>query len=109
MVLLLAPLAGHPAKSGGINDALKFVDISGVNSILELLVFGMKPLDRLLMFTTIIGMACVQRLSHPFENLVVEVQPAQQLVNSFSSSSSRTNLLAQGARLPWPPSTKPVQ
>ena len=46
---------------------------------LKPLVFGLKPLDRLLVLAALVGVAGVQRLAHPFQHLVVEVQPAEQI------------------------------
>jgi hypothetical protein len=44
-----------------------------------LLGIGPEPLDRLLMLAPLVGVAGVQRLAHPFQHLVVELQPAQQV------------------------------
>ena len=45
---------------------------------LEPLVFGLMPLDRLLVLAALVGVAGVQRIAHPFQHLVVEAQPAEQ-------------------------------
>jgi len=37
------------------------------------------PFDRLLVLTTLVGVAGVQCLAHPFEHLVVKIEPAKQL------------------------------
>ncbi len=45
---------------------------------LEPLVFGLEPLDRLLVLAPFVGVAGVQRLAHPVQHLVVELEPAEQ-------------------------------
>jgi hypothetical protein len=47
-------------------------------AILKALVFGLMPLDCFIVLTPLVGMAGVQRIAHPFQHLVVEVQPAQE-------------------------------
>ena len=42
------------------------------------LVFGLKPLDRFLVLAPLVGVAGVQRVAHPFQHLVVELQPTEQ-------------------------------
>ena len=42
-------------------------------------VFGLKPLDCLLVLVPFVDVAGVQRFAHPFEHFVVELEPAQQI------------------------------
>ena len=59
--------------------------------------FSAQPGDRLLLLTPLVGTAGKQRLPHSGQHLVVKAQPAQQLVNWPSSTSSRTYLRRQDA------------
>ena len=45
---------------------------------LQPLVFGLMALDRLLVLAALVGVAGVQRVAHPFQHLVVELQPPEQ-------------------------------
>ena len=77
-VLLLAPLARHLVVERRVNDAVELIDVHGTNAVIKALVFGLMALDRLLVLAPLVGVAGVQRIAHPFQHLVVEVQPAQE-------------------------------
>jgi hypothetical protein len=81
-VLLVAPLVRHSLEKGRINEAIELIDVHGVDAILKTLVFGLVAPDRLLVLATLVGMAGVQRVTHPFENLVIEFQPTSNSVIS---------------------------
>ena len=77
-ILLLAPLVRHFLEEGRVDEPVELVDIHGVDAILKPLVFGLMPLDRLLVLAALVGVAGVQRIAHPFQHLVVELQPPEQ-------------------------------
>src|SRR5262249_11274490 len=56
------------------------VDVHGKNTLVEPLAFGLMAKDSLLMFTTLMCVAGAQRLAHPFEHLVVKLQPPEQFI-----------------------------
>ena len=71
----------------------------------EPLVFGLMPLDRFLVLAPLVGVAGVQRVAHPFQHLVVELQPAEQfgelrfehfLAHIFAAAGSRVALALIG-------------
>ena len=77
-ILLFPPLVRHFLKESRVHQPVEFVDIHCVYSILKSLVFGLVALDRFLMLLPLVGVARVERISDPFENLVVELQAAEQ-------------------------------
>ena len=50
-----------------------------MNAILKPLVFGLMAFDRLLLLPTLVGVTGVKGVTHPFQHLVVELQPPQQI------------------------------
>ena len=72
---------------------------------LEPLVFGLMALDRLLVLAALVGVAGVQRVAHPFQHLVVELQPPEQfgelrferfLADIFAAAGGRVALALIG-------------
>src|SRR3984893_17451123 len=57
---------------------IELVDIHGVDAAAELPVFPLEPPDRFLVLTPFIAVAGVQRLTHPGQHLVIELEPAEQ-------------------------------
>ena len=78
-VLLLTPLGRHPVEERSVNTAVELVEIHCVDAVADPFVFGLKPLDCLLMLVPFVNMACVQRFPYPFEHFVVELELAQQI------------------------------
>jgi hypothetical protein len=62
----LAPLVRHPLKERRIDEPVEFIDVHGVNALIEPLVFGLMALDRFRALAPLVGVAGVQRLAHPF-------------------------------------------
>jgi hypothetical protein len=77
-ILLLAPLVRHFVEEGCVDEAVKLVDIHGVNAILKPFVRGLVPLNGFIVLAPLVGMAGVQRIAHPLQHLVVELHKPQQ-------------------------------
>ena len=70
-VLLCLPFGRHLLVKGRIDGAVQLVDIGGVDSVLEPVVFGAQPLYRRLVLATLIGVALMQRVvPRPFRSVV---------------------------------------
>jgi hypothetical protein len=89
-VLLVTPPVRHFLEERHVHKAVELVYVYRVDSVLKALVFGLKPLDRFLVFTPFVDVASMQRVAHPFQHLFVELQKSQQLGELLSSTSSRT-------------------
>ncbi|MFO1153854.1 MAG: hypothetical protein U1E42_09370 [Rhodospirillales bacterium] len=72
--LLLAPLPGHFVEEVAADLAVEFVDVHGIDTGLQAIVFRAEALDRLLVLAVLVGVAGVQRLAHPFQRLVIQAQ-----------------------------------
>ncbi|WP_309774556.1 hypothetical protein [Nitrobacter vulgaris] len=70
--LLFAPLVRHFFEEGRIHQSVELIDIHGVNAIVQPLRFRFKPPDRFLVLAAFVGVAGVERIAHPFQNLVIE-------------------------------------
>ena len=66
---------------------------------LKPVVFGPKPLDRLLVLAPLVGVAGVKRLPHPVQHLVVEMQPAEQFGELLLQHLLAHILAAAGGRV----------
>ncbi|MBL8666342.1 MAG: hypothetical protein JNM48_02645 [Rhodospirillales bacterium] len=76
--LLFSPLPGHAVEELAADPAVELVDVHGVDATLQPLVLGLETFDRLLMLPLLICVAGVERLAHPTQHLVVELQSAEQ-------------------------------
>ncbi len=77
-VLLRTPLVRHFLEEGRVYDAVELVDIHGVDAILKPLVFSLMALDRLFVFTPLVCVAGVQRIAHPLQHLIIELEPPKE-------------------------------
>ena len=77
--LLGAPLVRQFFKERRINHAVELVHVHSIYPILKPPVFGLVTLDRFLLLPALVGVAGVECVTHPFQHLVVELQPPQQI------------------------------
>jgi hypothetical protein len=102
-VLLVAALVRHFIEEGRIYEAVELVDINDVNAILKPLVLGLMPLDRLLVLAPFVGVAGVQRIAHPFQHLVVELQPPEHFGELLFQRFLAHIMAATGGRIALAP------
>ena len=76
-----------------------------LSTILKPLELGLMPLDRFLVLSALVGVAGVERVAHPFQHLVVELEPPEQfgelrferfLTDIFASAGSGVALALIG-------------
>jgi hypothetical protein len=74
--LLGSPIGRNPIVKAGVYSTVDFIDVDRFNTILQQLLLRLKRRDGRLMFALFVGMASVESLSDPSEDLRVEPEPA---------------------------------
>ena len=77
-VKFVSPLVRHLVEERSVHQPVELIDIHGIDAIFKPFVFGLMALDRLLVLASLVCMAGVQRVAHPFQYLIVEMQPTQE-------------------------------
>ena len=65
LALFFAPLCGLAIEEVGVDPVVKLVDVHGVDPVLQTVVFGLNPPDRILVVLLLVTVANAQGLRHP--------------------------------------------
>ncbi|MGA7385005.1 MAG: hypothetical protein WBW81_10085 [Methylocella sp.] len=77
-MLLLAPLSRHLVEESGVHAAVELVHVHCIEAFLEAVPFGAQPSDGFLLLPALVDVAGVERLTHPGQHLVIELESAKQ-------------------------------
>jgi hypothetical protein len=78
LLLLLAPVLRYMVVEIGIDPAIQFVHVQGVEPVLETIVLGPQPRDCGVVFLSLVRMAGVESFPQEGQDFVIEVQTLQE-------------------------------